>query len=118
MIGVFEKYELTFGSFGQQYTTIGGRQYITFFDLTDPHLRGLQCGVEIEFAHLQLPAADFIYRYRLIATIALAEISRQTGRRQPAKMPTGPRPPIYDQTLGALAAAKGELVRLEELLAY
>jgi len=77
-----------------------------------------RCGAEVEFAHLQLPTVEFIYHYRLVATIALAEISRQAGHRQQAKMPAGPRPPIYDHALGELAEAGGELVRLEELLAY
>ena len=33
MIGTFESFELAFGSFGQQYATIDGKKYITFFDL-------------------------------------------------------------------------------------
>ena len=49
MIGTFEKLELTFGSFGQQYATIDGRKYITYFDLADPRLQGLEPGVKVEF---------------------------------------------------------------------
>jgi hypothetical protein len=49
MIGTFEKFELTFGSFGQQYTTIDGRRYVTYFDLADPDLRGLGPGAQVEF---------------------------------------------------------------------
>src|SRR5262249_56512364 len=37
-------------------------------------------GLEVEFASLQLPAVEFTYHYRLVASIALAEISRQVGR--------------------------------------
>ena len=48
-IGTFEDFELTFGSFGQQYTTIDGRRYITYFDLADPKLKGLEPGARVEF---------------------------------------------------------------------
>src|SRR5438046_1578203 len=50
-------------------------------------------GRQVEFAHLRLPTTDFLYHYRLVATIALAEISRQVGRRPTFKVPTGPRRP-------------------------
>ena len=49
MIGTFENFELAFGSFGQQYTSIDGEEYITFFDLADPKLRGLRPGVRVEY---------------------------------------------------------------------
>ena len=49
MIGTFENFELAFGSFGQQHTTIDGEEYITFFDLADPKLRGLGSGVRVEY---------------------------------------------------------------------
>jgi hypothetical protein len=49
MIGTFENFELTFGSFGQQYTPIDGRKYITWFDLADPKLKGLGPGARVEF---------------------------------------------------------------------
>ena len=45
----FQEFRLTFGSFGQQYTRIDGREYITFFDLMDPNLRGLKPGAKVEF---------------------------------------------------------------------
>jgi hypothetical protein len=75
-------------------------------------------GHQVEFAHLQLPSADFNYHYRLVATIALAEISRQVGRRPIVKMPTAPRPPIYDHAIEKLAGAVGEYVNLADLLRY
>jgi len=75
-------------------------------------------GREVEYAYLQLPATDFPYHYRLVATIALAEISRQVGRRPAVKVPIAPRPPIYDHKLADLAKATGELVDLEELMSY
>lgn len=49
MIGTFENFELAFGSFGQQYATIDGEDYITFFDLADPKLKGLRPGVLVEY---------------------------------------------------------------------
>jgi hypothetical protein len=75
-------------------------------------------GKEIEFADLQIPVVNFTYHYRLITTIALAEISRQVGRRPPVKPSAGPRPPIYDRRLLRLAETAGELVRWEDLLDY
>ncbi len=75
-------------------------------------------GKEVEFAHLQIPAMDFQYHYRLMATIALAEISRQVGRRPPIKVRPVGRPPIYDHRLARLAEAVGQIVSLKELLDY
>ena len=49
MSGTFEKLDLTFGSFGQHYTAIDGRKYITWFDLADPKLKGLGPGAWVEF---------------------------------------------------------------------
>jgi SpoU rRNA Methylase family len=75
-------------------------------------------GLEVEFADLQLPAVEFTYHYRLVASIALAEISRQVGRRSVVKPLPGPRPPIYDHELEPLAEAPGEVIAFEDLLAY
>lgn len=75
-------------------------------------------GADVEFATLQIPAAEFMYHYRLIATVALAEISRQIGRRPPDRFPRAPRPPIYDHKLARLAEPTGQWVRLEELMDY
>ena len=49
MIGTFEGVELTHNQFGQQYTTIDGAKYVTFFDLAVPELRGLRSGSKLEF---------------------------------------------------------------------
>ena len=49
MIGTFEGLKLTFGSFGQQYTSIDGQVYLTWFDVADPKLRGLVDGAVVEF---------------------------------------------------------------------
>jgi tRNA G18 (ribose-2'-O)-methylase SpoU len=75
-------------------------------------------GKEIEFAHLQIPTTEFQYHYRLTATIALAEISRQVGRRPTAKVPRAGRPPFYDHRLARLAEVAGQIVSLEDLVDY
>jgi hypothetical protein len=49
MRGTFEGFELTFGSLGQQYTTIDGQVYLTWFDAADPKLRGLGEVALVEF---------------------------------------------------------------------
>ena len=73
---------------------------------------------QVDFAHVRLPIAEFTYHYRLLATIALAEISRQVGRRPAVKVPAERRAPIYDYALAKLAEAVGELVRVEDLAFY
>jgi hypothetical protein len=45
----FQEFQLTHGSFGQQYATIDGRKYVTWFNLADRKLRGLVAGVQVEF---------------------------------------------------------------------
>jgi tRNA(Leu) C34 or U34 (ribose-2'-O)-methylase TrmL len=75
-------------------------------------------GVDVEFASLQLPAVEFTYHYRLVASIALAEISRQVGRRSGFKPLPGRRPPVYDHELEPLAEVPGEVIAFEDLLAY
>jgi hypothetical protein len=49
MTGTFERFEVTFGSFGQQYTAIDGQVYLTWFDAAAPELRGLGKGAVVEF---------------------------------------------------------------------
>jgi len=49
MIGTFENFKVTHGSFGQQYTTIDGQIYLTWFDWADPNLRGLAGGARVEY---------------------------------------------------------------------
>jgi hypothetical protein len=75
-------------------------------------------GKEVEFAQLQVPVVEFPYHYRLIATIALAEVSRQVGRRPTTKGPPSLRPPIYDHRLARVAETTGQLVPLGELISY
>ena len=75
-------------------------------------------GGQVDFAHLRLPTSEFPYHYRLVASVALAEIARQVGRRPTVKVPAGPRPPIYDSALEELAETSGEMVRMEDLGDY
>lgn len=49
MLGTFQGFSVTFGSFGQQYSTIDGRNYVSWFDLADPKLQGLGDGALVEF---------------------------------------------------------------------
>jgi len=75
-------------------------------------------GRDVRFAHLDLPSGEGVYRYRLAATIALAEIARQVGVRIPGVR--GPRrPPLtYDRALDRLIEAPGDVVSLAELMDY
>jgi hypothetical protein len=75
-------------------------------------------GAQVEFAHLQIPAAHYTYHYRLLATIALAEVSRQVGRRRAIKLAPLARPPSYDKRLRLAAALAGQWVRLGDLADY
>lgn len=72
--GIFQDFELTHGQFGQQYTTIDGARFVTFFNLAEPKLKGLRGGCRVEFTltpaptilchspHVQesLPSADIL----------------------------------------------------------
>jgi hypothetical protein len=73
----------------------------------------------VRLVELDLPARDFPYHYRLVASIALAEAGRQIGQRARA----AGRPPLrervaYDSALAVLSAAAGEIVYLDELADY
>jgi hypothetical protein len=78
----------------------------------------LRLGKEVEFAQLQVPVAESRYHYRLSATIALAEVSRQVGQRPTTKGPPPLRPPIYDRRLVSVAHAVGEAIHLDNLMDY
>lgn len=56
-------------------------------------------------------------RFRLVATIALAEIARQVGTRAP-RAPRRRRPPTWDRTLRLLEETAGETYSLAELMEY
>ena len=76
-------------------------------------------GREVRFVHLDLPAREFVYHVRLIATIALAEVARQVGQRaRPAIARPRRTEPLYDRALRLLAGEQGETVFLEDLESY
>jgi tRNA G18 (ribose-2'-O)-methylase SpoU len=75
-------------------------------------------GQKINFAHLDPPVAEFDYHYRLIATIVMAEISRQVGRRRPGARKPKRWEPVYDRGFQLLVDIAGEEVLLEDLLDY
>lgn len=87
--------------------------------ITWEHERWERFGARVEIVHLALPGRAPSYHFRLIATIALAEIARQVGQR--AATAAGDRPlppPIYDRALDLVNAAEGETIDLGDLAAY
>ena len=56
-------------------------------------------GGRIESARVELPGLDFPYRYRLIASIVLAEAARQIGRPAVAGRPAPRRGLTYESAL-------------------
>jgi hypothetical protein len=97
--------------------------------LAIPDESGATCAVDwarfapaVRFAAVDLPpdtALAASYRYRLIATIALAEAARQIGRRAATVPGRAPRQgPVYDSGLRAHAKLTGELVWADELECY
>jgi tRNA G18 (ribose-2'-O)-methylase SpoU len=76
-------------------------------------------GDRVRFARIDLPAASFGYRFRLTASIALAEVSRQVGFR-PRDL--GERRPTtrltYESALRSEAIEATEILSAEQLEAY
>jgi hypothetical protein len=76
-------------------------------------------GRTVRFVHPDIPARRYVYHYRLVATIALAEIARQVGQRGPSDVGRPRRrAPYYDRALQLLDQEHGETVFLEELEPY
>jgi tRNA(Leu) C34 or U34 (ribose-2'-O)-methylase TrmL len=75
-------------------------------------------GSRIEFVHLEIPATNYVYHYRLLATIALAESARQAGQPATTKPRAARRTPSYDFALTLRDAERGEIVSLEDLECY
>ncbi len=78
-------------------------------------------GKKVDFVHLDLPSHDYAYhyRYRLAATIALAEAARQVGKKARVSKSGGtPGEPFYESALAILAEAIGETIYLEDLECY
>jgi hypothetical protein len=79
MIGTFEKFELTFGSFGEQRTTVDGVEYVTWFDLMDPNLKGLEAGAKVEY--LVRPGPSVLCEMpRVTSVLASAKLVRVVRR--------------------------------------
>jgi hypothetical protein len=74
---------------------------------------------EALFARIDLPVRGFPYRYRLVATIAIAEAARQTGLR-PAGQPMlrGRRGLTYESVLSTVSPTGAQEVDPAELRAY
>ena len=75
-------------------------------------------GREVKFAYVDTRVDDFPYHYRILATLTMAEISRQVGRQLPGvRKPSRPAP-IYDRALELISGQVGEDVWLDDLLDY
>jgi tRNA(Leu) C34 or U34 (ribose-2'-O)-methylase TrmL len=71
---------------------------------------------KVEFARIEVPQTKYSYHYRLFASIALAEISRQVGHRAPSSRPAKVKQGrVYDSSLSRLLTQKAEQVYLEDL---
>jgi tRNA G18 (ribose-2'-O)-methylase SpoU len=99
----------------------GGRN--TLLVLPDEeHERGVDwrsLAPKVEFARVALPAEDFPYRYRLVASIVLAETARQIGRAVAAEPIRRPRRGLtYESALNLAAGAEADIVLADNLRAY
>jgi tRNA G18 (ribose-2'-O)-methylase SpoU len=76
-------------------------------------------GRTLEFARVELPRLDFPYRYRLVASIVLAEAARQLGTRSTGRPAGRPRHRLsYESTLTLGAPTDIDLVTPVELREY
>jgi tRNA G18 (ribose-2'-O)-methylase SpoU len=76
-------------------------------------------GGTLEFARVALPRPNFPYRYRLIASVVLAEATRQLGIRSTGRPAHRPRNPLtYESTLTFGAPTDIDLVTPLELHEY
>jgi tRNA G18 (ribose-2'-O)-methylase SpoU len=74
---------------------------------------------QIEFVRLQIRVDSTHGHYRVPATIAMAEATRQIGVRPRAKgVPPASRRPSYEMAMPMLAGHPGELVHFAELVNY
>jgi SpoU rRNA Methylase family len=73
----------------------------------------------VTFVRVDVPVRDYAYHYRLVATIALAEVARQVGQRGTGgRRHPRHRVPFYDRALELLDQEHGETVFLEDLEPY
>lgn len=83
-----------------------------------PHEDWQRLGGTLEFARVDLPRPDFPYRYRLVASIILAEAARQLGTRPTGRPARPPRQPTYESALTLDAPTNAEVVTPQELFRY
>ena len=76
-------------------------------------------GANVQFVQIEVPSSDYVYRYRLFASIALAETARQVGQKSAARIAKpGRQGPVYESSLAVLLEATGEEVFLQDLDDY
>ena len=82
MTGTFQNFRVTHGSFGQQYTTIDGQVYLTWFDAADRKLRGLGEGAVVEFEARPAPTVlcDSPAICEGLPSATLVRVLRRRGR--------------------------------------
>lgn len=85
-------------------------------DVTDEDWQ--RFGKRPQFVHIDVPAEEFVYHYRLLASIALAEATRQVGQRARATARARRQEPFYDSALALVFENMGETVYLDELELY
>jgi tRNA(Leu) C34 or U34 (ribose-2'-O)-methylase TrmL len=101
--------------------SIGPRQLIVIPDEIGGERRNEdweRLGKEVEFVSVPVPNRNFTYHYRLMASIVLAEVSRQVGRRTIIKGLPPRRPPAYEMELAMEEQKVGESVSFAELMNY
>ena len=78
-----------------------------------------RAGAKVQFVKISVPAREYRYHYRIFASIALAEASRQVGmastKRAARRIKQGP---VYDSTLNVSSDQLGEEILFEDLLTY
>lgn len=78
-----------------------------------------RAGANVQFVKIEVPSVDYKYHYRVFASIALAEISRQVGHsateRYARKVKQGP---VYDKFLSFVQHGAYEEIDLEDLTAF
>jgi hypothetical protein len=76
-------------------------------------------GANVQFVQIKVPSTEYVYHYRLFASIALAESARQIGQKTTARIAVRDRQgPVYDRSLEVLWEQTGEEVFLEDLQDY
>ena len=76
-------------------------------------------GTRVDVARVPLAATTFPYRYRLVASIVLAEAARQIGVRAGVRPRAPGRPGLsYESAIDTVAAAPADVITFDELRAY